>query len=63
MSETQDLIEGEWGYFLTKKELETLWQFLVNQYISYENIELLTLVRRLGKIHDELADDISRATQ
>lgn len=62
MSETQDLIEGEWGYFLTKKELEILWQFLAHQYISYENIELLTLVRRLGKTVDELADATSRTT-
>jgi hypothetical protein len=47
---------------IEEKELILLWEFLAHQYISYENIELLTLVRTIGRIIDELAETSSRTT-
>lgn len=47
---------------LTATELELLWEFLSHQYIPYDNIELRLLVRKLGRIVDELAEYPNRAT-
>ncbi len=47
---------------LTATELELLWEFLSYQYIPYDNIELRLLVRKLGRIVDELAEYPNRAT-
>lgn len=41
-------------------ELRVLNQFLRHQYISYENIQLLNLVRRIGELVDELDTRVSR---
>ena len=50
------------AFILTEKEIRVLYEFLLHEYISYENLELLEFVRSLGKIVDELDSETSRPT-
>jgi hypothetical protein len=47
---------------LSKMEIILLHDFLEHQYISYEKPELIELVRRLGRVYNELVNESSRAT-
>lgn len=38
---------------LTREELTLLWNFLSHQYISYDNAELINLVKRIGELANE----------
>lgn len=48
---------------LSPQEVNLIWNFVAHQYIPYDNIELMDLIRKLRKIIDELAPDTSSATQ
>jgi len=50
-----DSINGRYVVELSIKEVQLLYDFLKTQYVSYENAELLTLLRELRIIVDELA--------
>lgn len=39
--------------YLTKDEIKLLWKFLAYEYISYENLPLLELVRKISSIANE----------
>lgn len=52
----------EWVYSLSVKELSLLCDFIMNQYISYENTDLLILIKNLIKTNDELAEHLSSTT-
>jgi hypothetical protein len=47
---------------LSKMEIILLHDFLEHQYISYEKPELIELVRRLGRVYNELVNESSRTT-
>ncbi len=47
---------------LTIDEIKTLYNLLKHQYISYENIDAINLVRKLGRLIDE-SDLASRTNQ
>jgi hypothetical protein len=55
-------LERAKSYFqLNKEELTLLCEFLNHQFISYEQPELIELVRRLGRAYNELATDVSKS--
>lgn len=47
---------------LSLSELKMLYEYLEHQYISYENIQLIELVRAMRKIVDELVTETGRTT-
>lgn len=47
---------------LSKMEIILLYDYLEHQYISYEKPELIELVRRLGRVYNELVNESGRAT-
>ena len=47
-------IEMEPTYIFTKSEISTLYSFLKDQYIHYENTDMLILVKKIrGIIYNE----------
>lgn len=40
----------------TDEEIKTLWRILSHHYISYEDVQAITLVRKITRIVDELAE-------
>lgn len=43
--------------YLTKEEIKILFEFLSHQYIDYENLPLLELVRKISSIANEDAQE------
>ena len=41
-------------YVFSKEEIKALNKFLQHQYISYEDLELLEVVRKISRIANEL---------
>ena len=50
------------NFTLNEKELRVLYEFIEHQYVPYEVPGLIDIVRRLGRVYNELASESSQPT-